>query len=119
MKQENPKQKRMQELIKREVNSYLRSGSGRKEMSSVTITVVQLSPDFKAAKLYWDTYNSAKLGQTKSVLLKSGGKIRHHLSQVLSTRNVPTIDFVYDSQFESEQAIEKILSSEAALGKGY
>lgn len=113
------KRERLQQLIKNEVNSFLRSSFNNKYLTFVSITHVELTTDLKEAKLYWDTYNSSVLGQTKSALLKCRGKIRSHLAKTITTRNAPTIQLIYDSQFESEQAIVNILKRESSLGKSY
>ena len=110
------KKEKYREQILNEVNAYLRNLSDAR-LKFVSITSVDVTPDFSMATLHWDTYDASKRGDVKKALESSLGKIRSHLARVMKVKHTPELKLKYDSQFESEQEISKILDDEARQGK--
>lgn len=113
------KKDKYEERILAEVNSLLRSKVSDPRLQFVSITKVELNKDFSVAQVYWDTFESSQRGDAKKAMESARGKLRSLLAQNLSVRAVPQLEFFYDSQFESEQVIEKILASEQEKGKKF
>ncbi len=112
------KKEKFAHRILNEINQILRSGANDKRVQFVSITKVELSPDNQMAKVYWDTFDPSIRGDVKKALAGMAGRIRTELGKVLQIRHVPELEFLYDGQFESEQAIEALLASEAKEGRG-
>ena len=113
------KKKQFETDIQNEANSFIRKGLNNPHLTFVSITKVKLNDDFSMATLYWDTFDPAKRGDIKSEITKCAGKIRSHLAKTLNVRHTPSIELEYDSQFEDESAIDKILQEEKSKGKGF
>ena len=114
------KRERLQERIIQEVNRMLRTESSfKKNLGFVTISDITLSKDLGRAILYWDTHNTTVHDGIKETLEMMTGRVRKYLAKVIQTKRIPVIEFQYNSQFESEKAIEDILKEESCMGKTY
>ena len=113
------KRKQFEADIQNEANSFIRNGLNNPLLTFVSITKVKLNDDFSTATLFWDTFDPAKRGDIKSEINRSAGRIRSHLAKTLNVRHTPSIELEYDSQFEDESAIHKILQEEKDKGKGF
>ena len=118
--QKGHKRERLQERIIQEVNRMLRiESSFKKELGFVTISNIDLSKDLGNAILYWDTHDDSVHDKVKETLEMMTGQVRKHLAGTVQTKRIPVIKFKYNSQFESEKAIEEILKQESNMGKTY
>ncbi|OUR94849.1 ribosome-binding factor A [Halobacteriovorax marinus] len=108
----------LSEKILQGANAFLRTSVSDSSLTFVSITRVEVSDDASAAKLYWDTFDASKRGDSKKAIEGMAGKIRTHLSKLLKMRHVPAISFIYDSQFDEEKKIDDLLNDEAKKGRG-
>jgi ribosome-binding factor A len=109
-KENNFKKQKYEERLLNEINGLLRSGGtndGR--LARVSITKVELSPDYGYATVSWDTYDSGTRGDAKTAIEASAGRIRSELAKVLEVRHVPALTFIYDNQFEEEKKIMDLI----------
>lgn len=107
------KKEKYEERLLNEINGLLRSTIKDGRLSRVSITKVELSPDYGYATVSWDTYDSHTRGDAKVAIQAAAGKIRTELAKVLEVRHVPSLTFVYDNQFEEQQKIVDLLKREA------
>lgn len=105
------KKEKYEERLLNEINSLLRRGFNDARLTKVSVTKVEMSPDFGYATLYWDTYDSSTRGDAKVAIEASTGRMRSELAKVLEVRHVPQLTFVYDNQFEEEKKIVDIIRS--------
>ena len=116
----NYQRERLQERIIQEVNKMLRTESSfKKNLAFVTVSNIDLSKDLGNAILYWDTHDMSICENVKETLEMMTGQVRKYLAKVIQTKRIPVIKFQYNSQFESEKAIEDILKKESSMGKTY
>lgn len=106
------KKAKYEEQLLNEINQFLRKVIADSRLMFVSITRVELNKDYSYAKVYWDTFDVQKRGEIKKAIEGVTGKIRTLLAKVLKVRQVPSLTFVYDSQYESELEISKLLESE-------
>lgn len=111
-KSNNFKKEKYEERLLNEINGLLRSGTNDARLQRVSITKVELSPDYGYATVSWDTYDSGTRGDAKKALESATGRIRSELAKVLEVRHVPAITFIYDNQFEEEKKIMDLLKKE-------
>lgn len=98
-----------EERIKNEVNSNLRGELKDPRLALMSVTRVELNPDYSVATVYWDTFDAGKRGDIKAALGSVKGKLRSLLAKNLKVRHTPELTFIYDSQFEDEKKIERLL----------
>ncbi len=82
-------------------------------LAMFTITEVDISPDIKNAKVYVSIYaqNEEKKKQAFDKIKNASNEIRKYLSQVMSTRTVPSLRFIEDSSSSYGEKIDRILST--------
>lgn len=106
------KKEKYEERLLNEINSLLRSGISDARLARVSVTKVELSPDFGYATISWDTYDSGTRGDAKNAIESAKGRIRSELAKVLEVRHVPSLTFIYDNQFEEEKKITDLLKKD-------
>jgi ribosome-binding factor A len=111
-KANNFKKEKYEERLLNEINGLLRSGTNDVRLARVSVTKVELSPDYGYATVSWDTYDSGTRGDAKVAIEASTGRIRSELAKVLEVRHVPALTFIYDNQFEEEKKIMDLINSE-------
>lgn len=110
------KKEKYEERLLNEINSLLRSHTKDDRLRKVSVTKVELSPDFSYATVSWDTYDSGTRGDAKIAIEASKGHLRSELAKVLEVRHVPSLSFIYDNQFEEEKKIMDLINKD--LNKG-
>ena len=107
----NFKKEKFEERLLNEINGLLRGGINDGRLARVSITKVEISPDYSYATVSWDTYDSGTRGDAKAAFLAATGMIRSELAKVLEVRHVPALTFVYDNQFEEEKKIMDLINT--------
>lgn len=106
------KKEKYEERLLNEINSLFRTHTNDDRLRKVSVTKVELSPDYGYATVSWDTYDSGTRGDAKAAIESSKGHIRSELAKVLQVRHVPSLSFVYDNQFEEERKIMDLINRE-------
>ena len=113
MSRTNPHRKaKLENRITLELNAFLRSSVSDPRLTFVSVTHVELNKDYHYGKVYWDTFDVSKRGDAKKALGNATQALRTMLSKVLPLQQVPKLDFVYDSQIESENNIVRLLDED-------
>ena len=112
MPKEFSRTRRVSELIRRELVDIIRREINDPNLGMLTISAINVSPDLKQARIYitilgghWD------VEQTLQHLNQAAGLLRHHLSQRLTTRTTPRLQFVYDSSIEYGSRLSALIDS--------
>lgn len=100
-----------EDKIRDEINVALRQTLKDPRLSIVSVTRVELSNDYSHAKVYWDTYDVSRRGETKKAVDGIASKLRSVLAKELNVRHTPELNFFYDSRFEDEKKIEELLKN--------
>lgn len=103
---------RVGEQIRRELADIIRREISDHRLGMLTISGVDVSPDLKYARIYVTILNEQS-GVKKTVLHLNNiaGRLRHHLSQRLTTRTTPRLQFVYDSLTEDGNHLLALINS--------
>ncbi len=77
----------------------------------VSVTKADVSPDLKNAKLYISVLGKSEeeAKQTFSVISEHAGFIRHELSQIMRSRTVPQLHFLWDDTMEYGDKIDRLI----------
>lgn len=110
------KKEKYEERLLNEINGLLRSNVKDDRLRKVSVTKVELSPDFSYATISWDTYDAGTRGDAKIAIEASKGHLRSELAKVLEVRHVPSLSFVYDNQFEEEKKIMDLINKDRNIG---
>ena len=94
----------MGEQLRAELARLLHSEITDPRVGMVTITRVDLSPDFRNARVYWSHFDPAGDGEddeadrtTQAGLESAAGFLRSALAKVLPIKRVPELRFTHDA----------------------
>jgi ribosome-binding factor A len=101
---------RVNELLQREISSYLRRKHGS-ESVSITITSVEVTGDLREAKVYYSVVgNEAAVAAAGKLLLRKRDEIREMLAKNVIIRHVPLLTFLHDNHAPRTVRIETLLA---------
>jgi len=103
-----------EEKIRDEINLALRREFTDPRLVNVSITHVELNQDYSHVKVYWDTFNVKTRGDAKQALDSTSARMRKLLAAKMEVRHTPEIHFIYNSQFEDEAKISKLLEESSS-----
>ena len=119
----NPQRlRRVADQIQRELSDILRSELKDPRVGMITLTGVEVSPDFAHAKVFFTSLAEAtQRDEVRAGLKRASGFLRTMLGARLKIHNTPELHFVYDESVESgirlTHLIEDAVASDAERGK--
>lgn len=98
-----------EERVRDVINLALRREFADPRLMNVSITHVELTPDYSHAKVYWDTFNTATRGDAKEAIESTTSRMRSLLAAKMEVKHTPQLHYIYNSQYEDESKITKLL----------
>jgi ribosome-binding factor A len=97
-------------MIQKEVSDILLRKIKDPRLELVTITAVEISPDLKVARIFFNRYGGAEeIRRSLDVLQGACGFIRRELGLRLKLRHTPELIFTHDTSFEYGDRIDSLL----------
>lgn len=90
---------RVSEEVKSEIARVLREEVTDPRLRLVTLTRVDVAPDFSRAEVWWSVVErkgGAAREETERALEKASGFVRRRLAEALPLRRMPALHFHYD-----------------------
>ena len=94
-------QKDLADLIRRELKDP--------RLGMISVNAVKVTSDLSHAKVYITTLDDDQREETMQVLKKAAGFLRHELGQMLATRTVPQLHFLYDESIERGASLTSLI----------
>jgi ribosome-binding factor A len=119
----NPQRlRRVADQIQRELSDILRAELKDPRVGMITLTGVEVSPDFAHAKVFFTSLaEAAQRDEVRAGLKRASGFLRTMLGARLKIHNTPELHFVYDESVESgirlTHLIEDAVAADAERGK--
>ena len=90
---------RVADQIQRDLAEILASGLKDPRIGMITITEVQITPDYAHAKVFYTMLNDKKeaIKNTNEGLAAASGFIRNQLGKLLHIHTLPALHFVHDT----------------------
>jgi ribosome-binding factor A len=102
---------RVAEQIREEVSQILSTEVADPGVGLVTVTRVKVTPDLSLARVYWTSMGDApQRKHTAKALARAAGFVRHLLSERLTLRRSPEVQFLFDRSVAAQDRVEQILS---------
>lgn len=112
MPKEFGRNQRVAQFIKEELSVLIQRDFPINVHGMITLSNVDLSPDLKNATIYITAFNNQESHENLVAEMNNqAGHFRHELSQMLTTRGVPSIRFKYDESIERAQRLTDIINS--------
>ena len=105
---------RLQQLIEEELSSLLRDEVQDPRLDDVRITAVELSVDYKNARVRYVVADDSKanLDKVQRGLDRAAPFLRARLGEALDLKKLPTLSFVYDRDAAAAERARAVLEEE-------
>lgn len=102
------RQEQISSQLKREISELIRKNLAEK-FGLVTLTDIEVTADFKEAKVYISAYNKENEDIILTALTKEATKIQHILGRKLKIKFTPKLKFILDRYQKKIDRIDKLL----------
>lgn len=120
MSSDSGRSRKVGEQIKRGIGELVQRELRDPRLQWVTVTAVQVTPDFSHATIYFTVLGGAKdLDQTLKALEKSEGYMRTKLGKLLKMRIVPQLHFKHDESVERGSYMETLIDEVVAEDRAH
>ena len=97
------------DLIQRELSDLLQRELRDPRVGMITITGVDVSPDFSHAKVLFTLFQKEKLDDTLAGLKRSTGFLRSQLAKRIKLYTTPELRFEYDESVERGDHLSRLI----------
>jgi ribosome-binding factor A len=112
-----PRSRRIAEQIQRELSEIIRSEMKDPRVGMITITDVEVTPDYEHAKVFFTRLGDVADNQSVTHALEhASGFLRSELAHRMRLRIVPQVHFEYDESVERGVRLSRLID-EAIAGK--
>ncbi len=111
MKRGQGRPQRLGDQIQRELSGLLQRELRDPRVAMVTVTAVDVSPDFSHAKVLFTIFEKDRLDETLAGLRRSAGFLRSQLAKRLSIYTIPELRFEYDESVERGDRLSRLIDS--------
>jgi ribosome-binding factor A len=81
----------------------------------ISLTAVELTPDYAHAKVYFATLNPDHLEEIERGLKRAAGFLRRELGRRIHIHTLPELHFVYDNSIERGASLSLLINQANAL----
>ena len=99
------------DLIQRELSELLQRELRDPRVGMITITGVDVSPDFSHAKVFFTLLKRENLEEAKQGLSRAAGFLRSQLAKRIKLYTTPELRFEYDESVERGDRISRLIDS--------
>jgi ribosome-binding factor A len=99
------------DLIQRELSELLRRELRDPRVGMITITAVDVSPDFSHAKVLYTTLDPAHVAAAAKGLKQAAGFLRSQLARRIKLYTTPELRFEYDVSVERGDRLARLIDS--------
>ncbi|HLS85819.1 MAG TPA: 30S ribosome-binding factor RbfA [Burkholderiales bacterium] len=100
---------RLGDQIQRELSGLLAREVRDPRVGMVTLTAVDVSPDFSHAKVFFTTLQEGRAAEATEGLSAAAGFLRRQLAQRLQMYTTPELRFVYDESVERGDRLSRLI----------
>lgn len=111
MKRSTGRPQRLGDQIQRELSDLVQRELRDPRVGMITITAVDVSPDFSHAKVLFTVLEKEKLPGTLAGLKRSAGFLRSQLAKRLKLYTTPGLRFEYDESVERGDRLSRLIDS--------
>ncbi|HEX5392980.1 MAG TPA: 30S ribosome-binding factor RbfA [Rhodocyclaceae bacterium] len=106
---------RVVEQIRRELAELIRLEVKDPRVGMITLTAVEITPDYTHAKVYYTTLaDAAQREQLEKGLARSSGFLRRELGKRVRIHHTPELHFTYDASVERGSELSRLIDEAVA-----
>jgi ribosome-binding factor A len=99
------------DLIQRELSELLQRELRDPRVGMITITGVDVSPDFSHAKVFFTVLEKQRLEDAREGLRRAAGFLRSRLARRIKLYTTPELRFEYDESVERGDRLSRLINS--------
>ena len=116
MKRSSGRPQKLGDLIQRELSELVRRELRDPRVGMITITGVDVSPDFSHAKVFYTTLDPAHVADAAAGLQRAAGFLRTQLAKRIKLYTTPGLRFEYDESVERGDRLSRLIDSTKKRG---
>ncbi len=106
---------RVAEQIRRDLADLIRTELKDPRVGMISLTDVELTPDYAHAKIFFTTLQSEHLEEIQVGLKRASGFLRRELGRRIHIHTLPELHFVYDNSIERGASLSLLINEANAL----
>ena len=106
---------RVAEQVRRDLADLIRIELKDPRVGMISLTAVELTPDYAHAKVFFTTLNSDHLEEIERGLKRAAGFLRRELGKRIHIHTLPELHFVYDNSIEHGASMSLLIDQANAL----
>ena len=106
---------RVAEQVRRDLADLIRTELKDPRVGMISLTAVELTPDYAHAKVFFTTLNGEHLDEIERGLKRAGGFLRRELGRRIHIHTLPELHFVYDNSLERGSNLSQLIDKANAL----
>ena len=111
MSMEKRRQRKVADLLHREISELLERGVNDPRLLGITVTAVEVTPDLRSARVHVTSLGTDEEQKAMLVALEgAGGFLRREIGDRVDLRRVPEITFFLDSSWQRGARIDELLA---------
>ncbi|MFL6567468.1 MAG: 30S ribosome-binding factor RbfA [Burkholderiales bacterium] len=99
------------DLIQRELSELVQRELRDPRVGMITLTGVDVSPDFSHAKVFFTTLDSGHVAEAAKGLKRAAGFLRSQLARRIKLYTTPELRFEYDESVERGDRLSRLIDS--------
>ena len=111
MKRSTGRAQKLGDLIQRELSELVQRELRDPRVGMITITSVDVSPDFSHAKVFFTTLSKENVAAAKQGLRRAAGFLRSQLAKRIKLYTTPELRFEYDESVERGDRLSRLINS--------
>jgi ribosome-binding factor A len=100
---------RVSDQIQRELAELIRVELKDPRVGLITLTGVEVSPDYAHAKVFFSTLVDAQLPDALAGLRRAAGFLRHELGRRIRLHTLPELHFEYDASVAQGMRLSRLI----------
>lgn len=106
---------RVAEQVRRDLADLIRTELKDPRVGMISLTAVELTPDYAHAKIFFTTLNADHLDDIQRGLKRASGFLRRELGRRIHIHTLPELHFVYDNSLEHGMSMSQLIDQANAL----
>jgi ribosome-binding factor A len=111
VKRASGRPQKLGDLIQRELSELVQRELRDPRVGMITITGVDVSPDFSHAKVFYTTLDPGHVADASAGLKKAAGFLRSQLARRIKLYTTPELRFEYDESVERGDRLSRLIDS--------
>ncbi|WP_428827754.1 30S ribosome-binding factor RbfA [Azonexus sp. IMCC34842] len=106
---------RVAEQVRRDLADLIRTELKDPRVGMISLTAVELTPDYAHAKVFFATLNDEHLEEVERGLKRAAGFLRRELGRRIHIHTLPELHFVYDNSIVHGASMSLLIEQANAL----